>query len=188
MKPLFFVTQNKNKFEEARNILTNYDLRQIDIEVKEIRHNDIVEIAKHSLVTLQDKYKKPIFVEDSGLFINALKGFPGPYSSFVQRKIGNEGILKLMNGAEDRTATFKSAIAFCTPDNDSVCFLGETPGNITTITTEERGTKNFSYDPIFVPLGEDRTFGEMIVKEKNEFSHRGKALQSFKEWLTKNYQ
>jgi len=126
----------------------------------------------------------PIFVEDAGLFVEALKGFPGPYAAYVYHTIGNQGILKLMADTENRGANFQSVISYCDSENsvDPVSFYGEIKGEITPAQRTEQGKSGFGFDPIFQPEGSSRTFAEMTVEEKNGYSHRAAAIRRFAEW------
>jgi XTP/dITP diphosphohydrolase len=122
----------------------------------------------------------PIFVEDAGIFVKALNGFPGPYSSYVYRTLGTKGILKLMSNIKSRGAYFQAIIAFSNPEEQPTCFIGRVKGKIS---LKERGTSGFGYDPIFEPSkGDGRTFAEMSTEEKNRLSHRAEALRKFAEW------
>ncbi len=175
---VYFVTSNEGKFREVKEIGKKYgiEIDWIRREYLEPQGSDLEEIAKISAQLLAEEIREPFFLEDSGLFIEALKGFPGPYSSYVFKTIGNEGILKLMNGVEDRRAYFLAVIAFW--DGEKVLtFKGRVDGRIA---TEMRGDKGFGFDPIFEYNG--KTFAEM-GEEKNEVSHRRKALESFFEYL-----
>ena len=175
---VYFVTSNRGKFVEVREIgrLYNVDVEWIDREYLEPQGKDLKEIASLSAKILASEIEKPFFIEDSGLFIPALNGFPGPYSSFVFKTIGNEGILKLMEGIEDRRAYFLAVIAFW--DGEKVLtFEGRVDG---VIAREMRGEKGFGFDPIFEYDG--KTFAEM-GDEKNEVSHRRRALEKFFEYL-----
>ena len=175
---VYFVTSNEGKFREVKEIGKKYgiEIDWIRREYLEPQGSDLEEIAKISAKLLAEEIREPFFLEDSGLFIEALKGFPGPYSSYVFKTIGNEGILKLMNGVEDRRAYFLAVIAFW--DGEKVLtFKGRVDGRIA---TEMRGDKGFGFDPVFEYNG--KTFAEM-GEEKNEVSHRRKALESFFEYL-----
>jgi len=109
-----------------------------------------------------------------------LKGFPGPYSSYVYRTIGFNGILKLMSDIPDRYAQFHSKVVYCAPDISLKCFQGVAEGKIS---NEAQGASGFGFDPIFQPLkGSTKTFGEMSAEEKSRFSHRAHALRVFAEW------
>ncbi|WP_456327065.1 XTP/dITP diphosphatase [Archaeoglobus sp.] len=175
---VYFVTSNEGKFREVKEIGRKYGIEIDWIRRKylEPQGSDLEEIAKISAQILSEEIKEPFFLEDSGLFIEALKGFPGPYSSYVFKTIGNEGILKLMDGVEDRRAYFLAVIAFW--DGEKVLtFKGRVDGRIA---EEMRGDKGFGFDPIFEYNG--KTFAEM-GEEKNEVSHRRRALENFFEYL-----
>lgn len=179
---IFFATGNIHKFNEARRILREYDIAVAMIKVKtlEVQSDDIEEIARLSAIDAARKTNLPVIVEDAGLFIDALNGFPGPYSSYVYRTIGKEGIIKLLDGVSNREAHFKSVIAFCDPKGNAICFDGTVKGKIT---MEPRGSSGFGFDPIFEPAEKPgKTFGEMSIENKNRFSHRAKALRKFAEW------
>jgi len=176
---LIFATSNINKFNEAKEILKNHEIKHLQFDYAEIRSDSLEEIARNSVRAAYRMSKEAVFVEDTGLFINALSGFPGTYSGWVHNKIGNEGILKLMEDAEDRTAKFETVIAYMM-DKEHVSFVrGKCEG---TISLEPRGKTGFGYDPIFVPDGEHQTFAESI-ELKNKLSHRYNALLEFSKRL-----
>ena len=109
-----------------------------------------------------------------------IRDSPGPYSSYVYRKIGKEGILKLLEGCDNRRARFKSVVVFSSPDSEIKYFRGVVEGKISRTV---RGESGFGFDPIFEPDElSGRTFGELSIEEKNEISHRSRALRSFAEW------
>jgi XTP/dITP diphosphohydrolase len=122
-------------------------------------------------------------VEDAGLFIEALKGFPGPYAAYAYQTIGNNGLLKLLENVENRKAVFRSAIAYCDSEAEApVVFEGEAEGEITVDERIGSGKSGFGFDPIFRPSGSEKAFAEMTLEEKNGFSHRAKAVLKFAEW------
>ena len=123
-------------------------------------------------------------LEDAGLFIDALRGFPGVYSKYVFFTIGLPGILQLLQGAENRKAVFRSVYAYSEPGQKPVIVVGECNG---TISTEPRGEHGFGYDPLFIPKGAKKTFGEMTIEEKNQYSHRAKALEKLITELKNTY-
>jgi XTP/dITP diphosphohydrolase len=177
---LKFVTTNHHKFREIGEIAARFD---IDLEMvvrsyPEIQSPDLVEIAKEGAGMCSNDLGKGFFVEDSGLFVEKLKGFPGPYSSYVHSTIGNSGILALLGGSEERSAFFLSII--CYFDGEYHIFEGRVDG---TIAHEARGRSGFGFDPIFEPLGSDKTFAEMGDR-KNEFSHRSRSAEIFFRSLT----
>jgi XTP/dITP diphosphohydrolase len=183
-KVAYFVTSNVHKFQEARRVLSEYRIAtaKLKVEAVEIQEDSLENIAKFSALDAVKNCGLPVFVEDAGLFVEALQGFPGPYSRYVYDTVGVDGILKLMKNIENRSAHFQSVIAFSSPKEQPVCFVGKVEGKIS---LEKRGTAGFGYDPIFEPLeGDGRTFAEMTTAEKNRFSHRAEALRMFAEWYS----
>lgn len=179
---VFFATGNVHKFNEAREVLAEHGLAtgMLRIGALEIQDDDIESIAKAAAVDAARRSLLPVIVEDAGLFIDALNGFPGPYSKYVYQTIGKEGVVKLLENCEDREARFRSVVAFCGPRTVPRCFHGVVKGRIV-----ERimGSLGFGFDPVFEPMErQGRTFGEMTLEEKNEFSHRARALRRFAEW------
>jgi XTP/dITP diphosphohydrolase len=188
-KVIFFATGNIHKFNEARVVLAEHGLAAGMLRMKgvEIQSDSLTEIAGTSALGAYKQTHLPVIVEDAGLFIDALKGFPGPYAAYVYKTIGNAGLLKLMANLLSREATFRSAIAYCDNDSGAVsCFEGEAKGKITT-TQRKGGRSAFGFDPIFQPEGANKAFAEMTLKEKNGFSHRAKALRNFAEWYSRQH-
>ena len=184
---IYFATSNLDKFKEAKVTLSKFkiNIKRVAVKDPEIQSTKIEEIAKASVVQAIKHIKRKVFVEDTGLFIEALNGFPGPYSSYVQLTLGNKGILKLLKGLSNREAIFKSAVAFGEPNGSIRCFVGCIKGNIS---TEEKGEMGFGYDPIFKPIGGGgKTFAEMTIVNKSKYSHRSRALEQFADWYIKNY-
>jgi XTP/dITP diphosphohydrolase len=183
-KVAYFVTSNVHKFQEARRVLSEYKIATAKLKVGaiEIQDYNLENIAKFSALDAVKNCGLPIFVEDAGLFVEALNGFPGAYSAYVYRTVGTKGILKLMKNIKNRDAYFQSVIAFSSPEEQPICFRGKVKGKIS---SQERGTSGFGYDPIFVPSkGDGRTFAEMSTAQKNEYSHRAEALRKFAEWYS----
>ena len=175
MSNLYFVSSNKNKFNEAEKILSCFDikLRFFKHELQEIQSDSLKEIAKFKAINAYKKLKKPIIIEDDGLFINSLNGFPGPYSSYVFKTIGNDGILQLLK--KERHAKFISIITFC---NKQIIKIFE--ASLTgTISSRIKGN-GWGYDPIFIPKNNSKSFAEL--QNKNNLSHRFKALKKFSKW------
>jgi len=139
------------------------------------------EIARGKAQYAYEHLKTTLMVDDTGFFIDALKGFPGPYAAYVLQSIGNTGILKLMEGIPDRRAWFTTAIAFADEQGIHV-FKGTIEGQITSV---PRGNAGFGYDPIFDVEG--KTLAEISVDEKSRISHRARALTAFYTWFTQEY-
>lgn len=186
MKELHFITHNIHKYEEASEIAKDFKIpiKWLNVEYEEIQDNELELIALTSCKNLLNKKpelrNKHFFAEDAGLFINTLKGFPGPFSAYVFQTIGNEGILRLMENEENKEAYFKSVIAVYY-NNKIELFVGETRGSIL---LEKHGKKGFGFDPIFVPTGEEQSFAEMSLTTKNLYSHRQKSLREMFTSLT----
>ncbi len=183
-KVAYFVTSNIHKFQEARRVLSEYNIAtaKLKVEAVEIQDDNLENIAKASVNDAVKNCGLPVFVEDAGLFVETLHGFPGPYSRFVYGTVGLEGILKLMKNVTNRSAYFMSVIAFDSPKGQPVCFVGKVKGKLS---LQQRGTAGFGYDPVFVPLeGDGKTFAEMTTTEKNKYSHRAEALRKFAEWYS----
>ncbi len=174
-----FVTSNEHKFLEVKRMLSKVaEVIWVKMEYPEVQSSSLEEVASFSARWLEDKVEKPFFLEDSGLFIEALNGFPGPFSSYVFKTIGNNGILKLMEGISNRKATFKSVIALM--EQDLHLFIGSVQGSI----AEEVRGGGWGFDPIFIPDGSNGlTFGE-LGERKDEFSHRGRSVTKLLNYLS----
>jgi XTP/dITP diphosphohydrolase len=171
------VTTNPGKWAELSAMLSSRGIQCVWIrgETREIQSDDLAEIVKVSAHEAYDRWGENVLVEDSGLFVQALGGFPGPYSSYVYRTIGLRGLLKLLEGVSDRVALFRSALCYVEAGGKQLIFTGEVRG---IIALGARGTGGFGFDPIFIPEeGDGRTFAEMTLSEKNLYSHRARALQ-----------
>lgn len=181
---LNFVTSNLHKFEEVKKIAVREGIEVVHnttpyVEIQSDSLEDIVKVGIQQACAL---VKAPCFAEDAGLFVDSLKGFPGPYSKYVFLTIGNQGLLKLLEGASKREAEFRSAVGYCEPGGKPVVFAGKIRGKIT---TAPKGAGGFGFDPIFVPEGDKRTFAEMSTEEKNRFSHRARSVEGLMKWLKK---
>jgi len=121
-------------------------------------------------------------VEDTGLFIDALNGFPGALAAYVHKSIGLQGILKLLEGVENRKAHFDAAVAYGAPPGRIWVFTGRVYGRIS---LKEAGSGGFGFDPLFVPEGFDKTFAEMSLEEKSKISHRALAFRRLGVWIAR---
>ena len=168
---LSVATGNKGKFIEYVERLSSMGIEcnMKSINYPEIQADTLEEVLTYALEVVEmDNF----IMDDSGLFIDALNGFPGVYSAYVFKTIGMDGILKLMDGFDNRKAVFRTVIAGKINGKEFMV-KGECHGHIT---EKEHGEKGFGYDPIFIPDGYSKTFAEMDVKEKNTISHRGEAI------------
>ena len=180
-KTLWLATRNRAKLREARAILGMFQIRvsQLMTPKLEIQSDDLREIACFAADKLSSKHRGMVAVEDSGLFVRSLDGFPGPLSSYVYETIGPDGILKLLGSSRKRNAYFQAAIAVSESGRTLRVFSGKIDGKIA---LSQRGHSGFGFDPIFIPMGGSRTFGEMSSLEKNMRSHRQRGFRRLAEW------
>lgn len=178
---IVFVSKNPGKIREVQFILEKFALSVAvaALEKVEIQTDTSAEIAAESAHELLSRMNDPFIVEDAGLYVPSLSGFPGPCSHYVLGTIGCEGVLKLLEPMGSRAAYFESAVAYADDGGRAKTFLGRVNG---TLSTEVRGTGGFGFDPIFIPVGTSKTFGEMSLSEKSEISHRRRSLEAFAKW------
>lgn len=180
---LVFATNNENKVKEIRSMLGDHftiiTLKEagIDIDIPE-PHDTLEDNAREKSSVIYEMTGKDCFSEDTGLEIDALNGAPGVLSARYagEQKLADDNMTRVlheMEGQENRQAHFRTVISLIL-DGKEYQFTGVCTG---TILTERRGGKGFGYDPIFVPDGAKKTFAEMDMAEKNQFSHRAKAFQ-----------
>jgi XTP/dITP diphosphohydrolase len=179
---IVMATANRHKLEEANYALREFGVTLVgqDIKGTEIQSMDPIQVARSCLLELLPSFGRPLIVEDTALSVKALNGFPGALASDVFKTIGNRGILKLLEGEEDRSACFEAAVAYGLPPDRIWVFTGRAHG---TISLEPKGDKGFGFDPIFIPNGHSRTFGEMTLEEKGRVSHRALAFRRLGYWV-----
>lgn len=171
------VTGNPNKAAEVAAFFAGVaEVSHVSFDCVEPQADTVEEIARAKAEQAYAALGVPLIVDDTGLFIDALGGFPGPYAAYVQDTIGNSGVLRLMEGAALRRAHFVTAVAYADGCGVRV-FSGRVDGEITTV---GRGAEGFGYDPIF-SVGA-KTLAEMPMEEKNLLSHRARALAAFRDW------
>lgn len=183
MDSIVFATNNLHKLEEVRNKLAEHFSI---LSLKEINCNDEIPEtadtfdgnAEQKALWVLEKYKYDCFADDSGLEIEALNGDPGVYSARYAGENcsyddNNRKVLDSLKGETNRNAKFVTCICLKLK-GETHFFRGEVEGKII---EKYKGTDGFGYDPIFVPNGYDRSFAEMKIEEKNNISHRAKALE-----------
>ncbi len=194
MKEMLAATGNWGKLLEIRNFLSEF--------IENIRPASdfpgFPEVIEDGETFEQNALKKaragvlhtglPALADDSGLVVDALDGRPGVLSARFAGEKGGDAAnnAKLLSelasvAAERRTAAFVCAMAFVTPEGEERIFTGRIGGKIL---FEPIGGKGFGYDPLFLPDGFDRTMAELEIEEKNRISHRGEALDAFREFLS----
>jgi XTP/dITP diphosphohydrolase len=202
---LRYVTTNAGKVREAREYLDDGSVAQLDFDYAEVQAPTLDPIAARGAREAYRHADEPVLVDDAGLFVDALGGFPGPYSSYVEETLGIERVGEVARDAADPArAAFRCVLAYCdgdpfdaspdpvdrgdraaaaaADDDDDAgdlpvkLFEGVVRGRI----VDPRGDGGFGYDPVFEHDG--TTFAEMGAAEKNAVSHRGRALAKFAEW------
>eukprot|EP00601_Ochromonadales_sp_CCMP2298_P009023 CAMPEP_0173202616 /NCGR_PEP_ID=MMETSP1141-20130122/19072_1 /TAXON_ID=483371 /ORGANISM="non described non described, Strain CCMP2298" /LENGTH=209 /DNA_ID=CAMNT_0014128001 /DNA_START=139 /DNA_END=768 /DNA_ORIENTATION=- len=177
-----FVSSNQMKVREVQMILGDnfpWELRTHSVELFEPQAPPI-EVSRSKCRQAVNICQGPVIVEDTSLCFNALNGLPGPYIKWFYEAVGNEGLAKMLEGYEDKTAYAQCVLSFSLgPGHDPISFVGSTDG----VVVKPLGPQGFGWDPIFQPLGHDRSFAEMTREEKNKLSHRFKAFREFKAFV-----
>lgn len=205
---VWFLTSNQGKLAEAAHHFANIG---IAVQALEVPDGTVIEPQASDLETVAEAKLRQalehlphegamVMVEDAGLFVEALDGFPGVYSSYVHETVGNQGMIRLLGHLQSddpvmakrlRSASFHAVAALW--DGERVLLgKGECKGSIA---SEIQGDGGFGYDPIFIPADLDddgepltpdvlgtvsthgKTFGAVDVELKHQFSHRRRALE-----------
>jgi XTP/dITP diphosphohydrolase len=186
---LIFATNNQHKVEEIRAVLPPYfeilTLKEtgIDIDIPE-PHDTLEANAREKAITIYHMTNIACFSEDTGLEVEALNGEPGVHSARYageDKSFQNnvEKLLFQLKDKESREAQFRTVICLIIEGNMDF-FEGICKGRII---AEQKGSEGFGYDPIFVPDGAEKTFAEMSREEKNQYSHRRKAVDKLVSFL-----
>ena len=181
---LVLVTQNKHKLKELTPLFNKYEVEfeTTSIEKHEIRSDNIEEIARVAAKVAFETLGRPVVVDDTGFFVEALNGFPGSYAGIVLGFLGYEGILQLMKDKTERRSKFMTAVGFF--DGQRLeSFVGTMAG---IVAQEAGGIGGFGYDPIFIPEGHTKTYAELTFDEKVSISHRSQAFEEFLRWYVNN--
>ena len=183
---IYFVTGNKHKFAEVKPIIEShlplYELLQSNEPLQEIQADSLEDVAQFKVNSVKDKIPGEYFIEDAGFFVDDLiHGFPGVYSSYVMKTIGWQGILRILGQSVERKAHFESVIAFFDHERHIHFFKGTNEGHVA---MEAKGTSGFGFDPIFLSNDSpSKTFAELSLDQKNQISHRSRAMQKFLSFL-----
>ena len=174
-----FLTGNKNKLREAKEILTYHNIQKEEIDLEEIQAVDSRDLIVAKLVLGYEKVKKPIMVEDTGLHFECLNGLPGALIKWFIKKIGVEGCWDLVKRYDNHNAEVRCVVGYTEDGKDLKIFEGIVKGKIV-----EPGKDNgFDFDRIFIQNGYNKRYSEMTLMEKNRISHRRIAMYHLKEYL-----
>lgn len=168
MKDLIYVTGNKYKIFTAKKFLEPYGINVIGkkIECPEIQADSIEEVAKFSAEYACQELGTAVLKNDMGLVIPALNGFPSAYTHYVEDTLGEDGILKLMNGIENREAYFYECLAYAAPGEETKIFISKTDG---ILDIKKSGEFGWSWDRIFIPTGETKPMANFDDDERANF-------------------
>jgi len=191
LKEILFFSNNVNKLQEVQNFFDTSKIKilsplkfNIEIEPKE-NGKTFSENAKIKSLFGYKKTNLPCFSDDSGICIEALQWKPGIHSKRFIGKFKNrtecfEYIIQKVKKSGKNKAYFQTSICYTTKESYHIVFTGKIDGFIS---TNILGSKGFGYDPIFIPNGIKKTFGQLKMDEKNEFSHRSIAVRKFLNFL-----
>lgn len=191
-KKIILSTGSKNKVKEIKAILGDSEFEILDkneagypdIDVEE-NGDTLEENSKLKAMGIWELSGGIVLADDTGLFVDALDGEPGVHSARYSGenatdKENRDKLLKSLEGIEDRKARFRTVVTVIDENGNATAMDGISEGEIT---LEERGTSGFGYDSIFLPVGYDKTFGELSDVEKDGISHRARALEKLKEYF-----
>ena len=171
---LKIITSNPGKVDEYREAFASLGIgtEHLRFPYDEIQASDLADVVRKGMNEIKKAGICDFIIDDSGLFVDALNGFPGVFSAYAQKTVGNAGILKLMDDTNKRSANFQCCIG-CSIGGRDIIVTGKCNG---VILHKETGKDGFGFDPIFSPDGK-RSFAEMPLGEKNKISHRGNAVR-----------
>ncbi|KAJ3279626.1 nucleoside triphosphate pyrophosphohydrolase ham1 [Borealophlyctis nickersoniae] len=181
-RPLIFVTGNANKLGEVQSILSTapINLTSHKLDLTGIQ-GTTQQVSTDKCRRAADILNGPVLTEETALSSTALKGLPGPYIKWFLDSLGHDGLNKMLAGFEDKSAAAICTFAYCAgPGKEVFLFEGRTEGKI----VPARGPNDFGWDPIFQPDGSHETYAEMPKETKNTISHRFKALEKLKAFMT----
>ncbi|HEY6080862.1 MAG TPA: non-canonical purine NTP pyrophosphatase [Polyangiaceae bacterium] len=172
------VTSNVNKWQEAERIL-GQPLERVALELEELQAESASAVALAKAKAAFAVLQRPVIVEDAGVELLGLGGFPGPFIKYWEKLGGLSSICRAADGLGDRRVRAVCALGLCSAERCEVV-EGALEG---TLSLQPRGQGGFGWDAIFVPLGDVRTFAEMTADEKDARSHRRKAWEQLRERL-----
>lgn len=189
MQKLIYLTTNPHKVNEANHFFNekygfSIEIVKPDFEIVEIQAETCAEVASVSAKYAAEKLKCPVLKSDTGLYIDALGGLPGPYNHYFDKQIGVEKFLKMFKGEKNRKARIEHCFAYCEPGEEPIVFSG---GGTGTIATEPRGKLGRWHSFFYIPDGETKTLSELQEEDyDNEAKFWGNAIEQFAEWYKEN--
>ncbi len=178
MRKVTFITGNQKKADFLSKHI-GFEVKHVALELDEIQSLDLRKITEHKVRQAFEEIKSPILVEDVSFKFNTLGNLPGPFIRWFLEEMGNEKMCRLLDAYEDRSAEGKICFAYF--DGMEVKFFeGSMSG---TIADHPKGNYGFGWDPIFIPKGSNKTYGEMPEEEFRHFGIRHAIFPRIKEFL-----
>lgn len=190
VKPVY-LTGNKGKFKEAQYVFKekygfDIDIKEPDFEIPEIQAKTCGEVVAFSVKYACEKLGRPCIKSDSGLYLEALGGLPGPYNAYFDKQIGVEKFLELLKYEKNRNARLEDTFAYCEPGGEPIVFTGGSNGKIA---YEAKGELGRWHDKFYIPDGETDTLSELRAKDRDyEAKFWGTAKYDFAEWYKNKLQ
>lgn len=176
---VYFITGNKNKFDEVKKILV--DVEQLNIDLPEIQEIDARKVIEAKLHEAFNHLEGEFIVEDTSLYLDCLNDLPGPLIKWFLKSIGNDGLTNLTEKLGNKKATARTIIGYAKKRNEINFFEGTLNGQI----VKASSVSSFGWDPIFLPDGQNKTFADMSREEKNKISMRSVATNKLNDFLNK---
>lgn len=180
-----YLTSNKGKFEEAQYLFEekygfDIEIKNPDFEIPEIQAKNCQDVVAFSVKYACEKLGRPCIKSDSGLYLEALGGLPGPYNAYFDKQIGVEKFLELLKYEKNRNARLEDCFAYCEPGCEPVVFAGGSKG---TISLEAKGNLGRWHDKFYIPEGETKTLSQLREEDRDyEAKFWGTAKFDFAEW------
>lgn len=182
MKDITFITGNPKKVEQLQRYLT-FPIQHKAFDLPEIQSLDLETVAVLKAKAAYEMHGAPVLVEDTGLAFTALRGLPGPFVKWFLETVGNEGMCRMLDTYEDRTAIAQICFVLYDEDGPHV-FAASRAG---TISASPLGLQEFGWNPIFIPVGETKTWAEMSLEEQKITSMRRLAIEKVQTYLEMHY-
>lgn len=179
MKKPIFITSNPNKAEALGRYL-GFELESKRLDIDEIQSLDLKKIVEAKARSAYGLVGAPVLVEDTSLKYSAFGNLPGPFIHWFSEELGNTGLCRIINHYnKDRSAKVEICFGYF-DGKDFESFSASVDGKISAFA---RGQNGFGWDPIFIPNGSDKTYGEMLPDEKEKFSARKLAAEKLRKFL-----
>lgn len=173
-KELVFITGNLDKLTEVRNIL-GFEVLSHKLDLPEVQGIEVIDVVREKVKAAYDVLKKPVMVEDTGVYFDGMNKFPGALIKWVEDSVGNDGIVKMISGFSDLGCCAETIVGVYDGKEFSF-YSGKVYGKI----VSPRGENGFGWDKVLEVSGFNKTFGEMSSEEKNKCSMRKLAFENMK--------